>query len=54
MCIRDSPIPELERDLNALTNLPVLCSLPHFKKFNLNHFSEIIANQMDLLSLINY
>ena len=48
------PISELERDLSALTNLPVLCSLPHFKKFNLNHFSEIIANQMDLSSLISY
>ncbi len=48
------PISELERDLSVLTNLPVLCSLPHFKKFNLNHFSEIIANQMDLSSLINY
>ena len=48
------PIDELERDLSALTNLPVLCSLPHFKKFNLNHFSEIIASQMDLSSLISY
>ena len=48
------PISELERDLSTLTNLPVLCSLPHFKKFDLNHFSEIIANQMDLPSLINY
>ena len=48
------PISELERDLSALTNLPVLCSLPHFKKFNLNHFSEIIADQMDLPSLIIY
>ena len=48
------PISELERDLSALTSLPVLCSLPHFKKFDLNHFSEIIASQMDLSSLISY
>ena len=44
---------ELERDLSALTNLPVLCSLPHLTKFNLANFSEMIASQVDISTLIN-
>jgi hypothetical protein len=47
------PISELERDLSALTNLPVLCSLPHLTKFNLDDFSEMIENQADISALIN-
>ena len=47
------PISELERDLSALTNLPVLCSLPHLTKFNLAEFSEMIASQVDISTLIN-
>ena len=46
-------IPELERDLSTLTNLPVLCSLPHLTKFNLAEFSEMITSQVDVLTLIN-
>ena len=48
------PISELERDLSALTDLPVLCSLPHLTKFNLTNFSEMIASQVDISTLINY
>ncbi len=47
------PISELERDLRALTNLPVLCSLPHMAKFNLADFSQMIENQIDISTLIN-
>ena len=47
------PISELKRDLCALTNLPVLCSLPHLTKFNLTDFSRMIANQVDISTLIN-
>jgi len=47
------PVSDLERDLNALTDLPVLCSLPHMQKFNLNDYAKMIENKMDLLSLIN-
>jgi len=47
------PISELERDLSVLTNLPVLCSLPHLTKFNLANFSEMIASQVDISTLIN-
>ena len=47
------PISELERDLSALTNLPVLCSLPHLTKFNLADFSEMIENKIDISALIN-
>ena len=47
------PVSDLERDLNALTDLPVLCSLPHMQNFNLNDYAKMIENKMDLLSLIN-
>ena len=47
------PVSDLERDLNALTDMPVLCSLPHMQKFNLNDYAKMIENKMDLLSLIN-
>ena len=47
------PVSDLERVLNALTDLPVLCSLPHMQKFNLNDYAKMIENKMDLLSLIN-
>ena len=47
------PVSDLERDLSALTDLPVLCSLPHMPKFNLNGYAKMIENKMDLLSLIN-
>ena len=47
------PIPELERDLNALTDLPVLCSLPHMKKFNLSNYSALIQEKMDISALVS-
>ena len=47
------PIPELERDLSALTNLPVLCSLPHMKKFNLSAYSSLIQEKVDVSSLVS-
>ena len=47
------PVSDLERDLSILTDLPVLCSLPHMQKFNLNDYAKMIENKMDLLSLIN-
>ena len=47
------PISDLERDLSVLTNLPVLCSLPHLTKFNLADFSKMITNQVDISTLIN-
>ena len=47
------PISELERDLSALTDLPVLCSLPHLPKFDLDNLSKIIAEQTNVLNLIN-
>ena len=47
------PIPELERDLSALTDLPVLCSLPHMKKFSLSNYSALIQEKMDISALIS-
>ena len=47
------PIPELERDLSALTGLPVLCSLPHMEKFNLSNYSDLIQEKMNISSLVS-
>jgi len=47
------PVSDLERDLSALTDLPVLCSLPHMQKFNLNDYAKMIENKMDISALIN-
>ena len=47
------PIHELERDLSALTDLPVLCSLPHMKKFNLSNYSALIQEKIDISALIS-
>ena len=47
------PIPELERDLNALTDLPVLCSLPHIKKFNLSNYSALIQEKINISALVS-
>ena len=44
-------IPQLERDLHDLTNLPILCSLPHMNNLNLNDLAQTIENRIDLLSL---
>ena len=47
------PIPELERDLSVLTDLPVLCSLPHMKKFNLSKYSDLIQEKVDISTLVS-
>ena len=47
------PILELERDLSALTDLPVLCSLPHMEKFNLSNYSALIQEKMDVSALVS-
>ena len=45
------PILELERDLNDLTDLPILCSLPHLNNFNLDDLAQMISDRLDLSSL---
>ena len=47
------PIPELERDLSVLTDLPVLCSLPHMEKFNLSDYSNLIQEKVDVSALVS-
>ena len=47
------PIHELERDLNALTDLPVLCTLPHMEKFDLSDYSSLIQEKMDVSALVS-
>ncbi len=45
------PIRQLERDLHNLTELPILCSLPHVNNFKLDDFSQMISDRIELLSL---
>ena len=45
------PIQELKRDLEELTQKPVIGSIPFIKDFNLEKISDIISNEIDLNSL---
>tara|TARA_B100001013_G_C24564493_1_gene423909 strand:- start:60 stop:746 length:687 start_codon:yes stop_codon:yes gene_type:complete len=45
------PISQLERDLIDLTDLPILCSLPHVNNFNLDDFAQMISDRISLSSL---
>jgi dethiobiotin synthetase len=45
------PIQELKRDLEELTQKPVLGSIPFIKDFNLEKISHIISNEIELNSL---
>ena len=42
---------ELKRDIEELTNTPVIGLIPYIEDFNLEKISEIIANKIDLKSL---
>ena len=41
----------LKRDLEELTNIAVIGSIPYFEKFNLEQLSKTIANEIDFDSL---
>lgn len=43
---------ELKRDIEALTKTPVIGLIPYIEDFNLEKISEVIANKIDLKSLI--
>ena len=45
------PAQELKRDLEVLTQKPVICSIPFIKDFNLEKISDIISNEIELHSL---
>lgn len=45
------PIQELKRDLEELTQKPVIGSIPFIKDFKLEKISQIISNEIDLHSL---
>ncbi len=45
------PTQELKRDLEELTQKPVIGSIPFIKDFNLEKCSQIISNEIDLHSL---
>jgi len=42
----------LKRDLEELTNIPVICSIPYSEKFNLEQLSKTITNEIGSDSLI--
>jgi len=45
-------INELKRDLEELTQKPVIGTIPFIKDFNLEKISQIVANEIDLHSLL--
>ena len=45
------PILQLESDLIDLTDLPILCSLPHVNNFSLDDFAQMISDRIDLSAL---
>lgn len=45
------PTHELKRDIEELTETPVIGSIPYIKDFNLEKISQIITNKIDLKSL---
>ena len=46
------PLDELKRDLEDLTKIPVLCSVPFIEDFTIEQIAHIISDQIDLKSLI--
>ena len=46
------PVNELKRDLEELTRIPIIGSIPYIQDFNLEKISQIVANEIDLKSLI--
>ena len=47
------PINTLQRDLEELTSIPVIGSIPYMKDFDLEKLSQIITNSIDLKSIFN-
>src|SRR3972149_5393203 len=45
------PTHDLKRDIEELTETPVIGSIPYIKEFNLEKISQIITNKIDLKSL---
>lgn len=47
------PLTDLKRDLEQLTNIPVLGSIPYLKIFDLEKLSQIISKNISIKSLFN-
>jgi len=46
------PINELKRDLESLTGIPVIGSIPFIPDFSIDKISEIISKEIDITSLV--
>jgi len=46
------PINELKRDLESLTEIPVIGSIPYIQDFTIDKISEIVSTQIDIKSLV--
>ena len=46
------PINELKRDLESLTGIPVIGSIPFIQDFTIDKISEIVSKEIDIISLV--
>jgi len=46
------PINELKRDLESLTGIPVIGSIPYIQDFTIEKISEIVSKEIDIKSLV--
>lgn len=47
------PLDELKRDLESLTQLPVIGIIPYIQNFSIEKISEIVSKEIDITSLVN-
>ena len=46
------PINELKRDIESLTKIPVIGSIPCIQDFTIDKISEIVSQEIDIMSLV--
>ena len=46
------PINELKRDLESLTGIPVIGSIPFIQDFTIDKISEIVSKEIDIITLV--
>ena len=50
--IHGYPITELKRDIESLTKIPVIGSIPYMQDFTIDKISEIVSQEIDIMSLV--
>ena len=46
------PINDLKRDLESLTQIPVIGSIPYIQDFTIDKICEIVSKEIDIKSLV--